>query len=50
MRATKTCVEEEEHLHARLESAPERRAVGEVALRAINEAPWWWDRLHEAIG
>jgi hypothetical protein len=27
-----------------------RQAVEEVVTRAINEAPWWWDRLHEAIG
>jgi DNA gyrase subunit B len=27
-----------------------RNAVRDVVTRAINEAPWWWDRLHTAIG
>ena len=27
-----------------------RVAVRDVVTRAINEAPWWWDRLHTAIG
>lgn len=27
-----------------------RVAVRDVVTRAINEAPWWWDKLHEAIG
>ncbi len=27
-----------------------RLAVHEVVTRAINGAPWWWDKLHEVIG
>ena len=27
-----------------------RVAVREVVKRAIKDAPWWWDRVHEAIG
>jgi hypothetical protein len=27
-----------------------RVAVRDVVTRAINEAPWWWDKLHTAIG
>jgi hypothetical protein len=27
-----------------------RLAVHEVVTRAINNAPWWWDKLHEVIG
>ncbi len=23
-------------------------AVRDVVTRAIDEAPWWWDKLHEA--
>lgn len=35
---------------ARLEMKEAQVAVHQVVTRAINEAPWWWDRLHEAIG
>ena len=35
---------------ALLEMKEAEVAVQQVVTRAINEAPWWWDRLHEAIG
>lgn len=35
---------------SRLEFEAARLAVHEVVTRALNEAPWWWDRLHEKIG
>lgn len=35
---------------ARLEMREAQVAVEQVVTRAINQAPWWWDRLHEAIG
>lgn len=35
---------------ARLEMKEVQVAVEQVVTRAINQAPWWWDRLHEAIG
>lgn len=33
-----------------LDAEPARIAVQDVVTNAIKAAPWWWDRLHEAIG
>lgn len=33
-----------------LDAEPARVAVQDVVTRAIQDAPWWWDRLHEALG
>lgn len=35
---------------ARLEMKEAQMAVQRVVTRAINQAPWWWDRLHTALG
>lgn len=35
---------------SRLDSKEVHAAVNKVVTRAINEAPWWWDKLHTAIG
>ncbi len=34
----------------RLDAMPAQIAVNEVVKSALLAAPWWWDRLHEAIG
>ena len=36
-------------IRAALEVDAARTAVIEVVRRAVAEAPWWWDRLHERI-
>jgi DNA gyrase subunit B len=33
-----------------LDDKSARDAVRDVVTRAINDAPWWWERLHAAIG
>jgi DNA gyrase/topoisomerase IV subunit B len=33
-----------------LDAEPARIAVQEVVTRALKASPWWWDKLHEALG
>lgn len=39
-----------QHRGRRLDDDNARNAVRDVVTRAINQAPWWWDKLHAAVG